>query len=360
MRLSALVLSAAALLSLGCGTPGAPLPPSPGVPKPVSDLEAVRTGSTVRLTWTNPRETTDGELIRKPGTVLVYRRLSTEASGQRVADVVLKPTLKEQQPGVKQTVTDSLSEIFSGGTAVKVADFVSYTVVAESNSGKNGGPSEEANVPLVPVLPQPQITLKVLPGGVVISWQNGATSQDSGHFQTSYIYRIMRREEGAKEPVKVGEAPAVGSGIEFLDSGIEWQKSYEYWVTPVTSWQFEGKRGEVEGESSSESSILANDTFPPARPSGLQAVSSGQTEQPGIDLTWTPNTDQDLAGYNVYRQLGDQPATKISTDLVKTPSFHDGNVEPEVTYIYSVTAVDLRGNESARSEQAQESIPKPQ
>jgi hypothetical protein len=360
MRLSALVLSAAALLSLGCGTPGAPLPPSLGIPKPVSDLEAVRTGSTVRLTWTNPRETTDGELIRKPGKVVVYRRLSTEASGQRVANVVLKPTLKEQQPGVKQTVTDSLTEILSGGTAAKFPDFVSYTVVAESGSGKNGGPSEEADVPLVAVLPKPQIAMKVIPGGVVISWQNDALPQDSGHFQTSHIYRIMRREEGAKEPVKVGEAPAVGSGIEFLDSGVEWQKSYQYWVTPVTSWQVAGKHGEVEGESSSEATIVANDTFPPARPAGLQAVSSGQTEQPGIDLTWTPNTDQDLAGYNIYRQLGDQPATKINTELVKTPSFHDGNVQPGATYIYSVTAVDLRGNESTRSEQAQESIPKPE
>lgn len=360
MRLSALVLSAAAILSLGCGTPGAPLPPSLGIPKPVSDLEVVRTGSTVRITWTNPRETTDGELIRKPGTVLVYRRVSTEASGQRVADVVLKPTLKEQQLGVKQTVTDSLTEILSGGTAAKLADFVSYTVVAESGLGKNGGPSEEADVPLVPVLPQPQITLKVLPGGVVIAWQNAEIAQNRGSFQASYLYRIMRQEEGAKEPVKAGEAPAVGSEIEFLDPGVEWQKSYQYWVTPVTSWRLAGKHGEVEGESSSEATILANDIFPPARPYGLQAVSSGQAEQPGIDLTWTPNTDQDLAGYNVYRQVSDQAPAKINSELVKTPSFHDGNVQPGATYIYSVSAVDLRGNESDRSEQAQESIPKPE
>ena len=360
MRVLGFALLIVASFLTACGTPGAPLPPSLGVPQPVSDLEAVRTGSTVRLTWTNPRETTDGELIRKQGTVVVYRRLSTEASGQRVADVVLKPTLKEQQPGVKQTVTDSLTGILSGGTAAKVADFVSYTVVAESGSGKNGGPSEEASVPLVPVLPQPQITLKVILGGVVVAWQNAATAQNSGGFQASHFYRIMRREEGAKEPVKVGEAPAVGSGIEFLDSGIEWQTSYHYWVTPVTTWQLAGKHGEVKGENSSEATIVANDIFPPARPSGLQTVSSGETEQPGIDLTWTPNTDQDLAGYNVYRQLGDQPPAKLNTELVKTPSFHDGNVQPGATYIYSVTAVDLRGNESGRSEQAQESIPKPE
>jgi hypothetical protein len=358
MRLLGLAALIAVSLLTACGTPGAPLPPSLGIPKPVSDLQAARTGSTVTLTWTNPRETTDGELIRKRGKVLIYRRLSTEASGQRVGEVALAPTLKEQQPGVKQTVTDSLSELLSGPTAAKRADFASYTIVAESSSGKNGGPSEEASVPLVPTLPQPQIALKVIPDGVVVGWQNAATPPSSGSFQTSYSYRIMRREEGAKEPVKVGQVSAVGSAIEFLDSGIEWQKSYEYWVTPVTSWELGGKSGEVEGESSAETAILANDTFPPARPSGLQAVSSGQPEQPGIDLTWSPNTDQDLAGYNVYRQAADQPPAKINNELVKTPSFHDANVQPGTTYVYSVSAVDLRGNESARSEQAQESVPK--
>ena len=360
MPLSALVFSAMTILFLGCGTPGAPLPPSLGIPKPVSDLEATRTGPTVTLIWTNPRETTDGELIRKRGKVVIYRRLSTDSSGQQVGEVALKPTLKEQQPGVKETVTDSLTGLLSGPTAAKGADFVSYTVVAESGSGKSGGPSEEASVPLVATTPRPEIAAKVIPGGVEISWQNAAPSEASRSFRTTYFYRIMRREEGAKEPVKVGEAPAVGSQVDFLDSGIEWQKTYEYWVTPVTSWELAGKHGEVQGESSSQSAILANDTFPPTRPGGLQAVFSGQPEQPGIDLTWTPNTDQDLAGYNVYRQVVDQQPVKINNELVKTPSFHDGSVQPGATYIYSVTAVDLRGNESARSEQAQESAPKPE
>src|SRR5689334_5695239 len=111
MRLLGLMGLIAVSLLTACGTPGAPLPPSLGVPKPVSDLEAARIGFTVTLTWTNPSETTDGELIRKRGKVVIYRRLSTEASGQQVGEVALQPTLKEQQPGAKQTVTDSLSNV---------------------------------------------------------------------------------------------------------------------------------------------------------------------------------------------------------------------------------------------------------
>lgn len=355
MRVLFLVALAAISLLTACGTPGAPQPPSLGIPKPVSDLRAVRTGVTVTLSWTNPTETTDGELIRKQGTAIIYRRLSTEVSGHRIAEVALRPTLKEQQPGANQTVTDSLATLLSGATS---AEFVSYTVVADSSSGKNGGPSQEATVPLVPTLPQPQIAVKVVPAGVLISWQNAAPVSMSRSFQASYAYEIMRRQEGTTDAIKVGQAPAVGTAIEFLDSGIEWQNTYQYWVMPVTSWQLAGRNGEIEGESSSETTILANDTFPPATPWGLQAVFSGQPEQPGIDLTWSPNTDQDLAGYNVYRQTGNEPPMKINDETVKTPSFHDGKIQPGTTYLYSVTAIDLRGNESAHSERASESAPK--
>jgi fibronectin type 3 domain-containing protein len=89
----------------------------------------------------------------------------------------------------------------------------------------------------------------------------------------------------------------------------------------------------------------------------LQAVFSGVGQQPFIDLTWAPNTDADLAGYNVYRrEEGGQPV-KINTELVKTPAFRDTNVQSDQTYFYSVSAVDLRGNESRRSEETSESVP---
>src|SRR4029077_3163281 len=38
----------------GCGSPGVPLPPSLDLPKPVTDLRAVRKGDKVYLMWTVP------------------------------------------------------------------------------------------------------------------------------------------------------------------------------------------------------------------------------------------------------------------------------------------------------------------
>ncbi|MGA3212798.1 MAG: fibronectin type III domain-containing protein, partial [Terriglobales bacterium] len=72
----------------------------------------------------------------------------------------------------------------------------------------------------------------------------------------------------------------------------------------------------------------------------------------------TPATEADLAGYNVFRR-GQAAAdwVKINADLVTTPTYRDEKTAPGHHYTYSVTAVDVRGNESARSEPATELAP---
>ncbi len=105
-------------------------------------------------------------------------------------------------------------------------------------------------------------------------------------------------------------------------------------------------------------SVFADDKFPPAAPAGLQAVFSGLAQQPFIDLTWTPNTEPDLAGYNIYRHAGSEPPVKINPELVKTSSFRDARVSPGMKYFYLVSAVDLRGNESDKSPETSETVPK--
>src|SRR6266852_2063995 len=106
MRAFALIAILGSIFALGCGTPGAPLPPSMGIPKPVSDLQAVRKGDAITLTWSTPTETTDGELIRKPGKMQLSRTIS--GTSQVIAELPLPPTLKEQQAAAP-AAKDSLS-----------------------------------------------------------------------------------------------------------------------------------------------------------------------------------------------------------------------------------------------------------
>jgi len=89
----------------------------------------------------------------------------------------------------------------------------------------------------------------------------------------------------------------------------------------------------------------------------LQAVASGPGQKTFIDLVWAPVSDVDLDGYNVYRHEEGSAAVKVNTEPLKTPAYRDASVVSGKSYFYSVSAVDVRGNESARSEEASEAVP---
>ena len=57
-------------------------------------------------------------------------------------------------------------------------------------------------------------------------------------------------------------------------------------------WNLAAKQ--VEGDDTPPVTVVAHDVFPPATPTGLQAVFSGPGQKPFIDLVWTPNTEPDL------------------------------------------------------------------
>lgn len=351
-----LILGLATLL--GCGVPGAPLPPSADIPRFVGDLKAIRKGDTVTLTWTTPTETSDGELIRKPGKMLVQRALrsgpNSEIVFQTIAELPLPPTLKEGR-GEQATAKDTLTNVLHSGGA----DFAVYTVLAEGHNGKSFGLPNRVSVPLVPNLPPPQkVSAKAVPTGVMISWEESGSAQSAPNTQTQYVYKLMRRLQGAKDPVLVTQLNASDHPTNFIDTGIDWERSYQYWIVSVTVWQDENRKGQIEGEDSLVVDVLAHDSFPPGNPSGVEAVYSAAAPNSFIDITWTANTEPDLAGYNVYRHTGNDPAVKINSDLVKTPRFADPGVQPGMKYFYSVSAVDLRGNESGKSEETSETVPK--
>ena len=69
-------------------------------------------------------------------------------------------------------------------------------------------------------------------------------------------------------------------------------------------------------------------------------------------LTWTANTESDLAGYRVYR-CSEQPCSRVSgtasvlATVGSVTSFNIGT--PAVTQYYFITAYDSASNESGES-----------
>jgi len=354
----------AALLSLtGCGVPGIPKPPSLDLPRPVTALRAVRKGNLVFLAWTIPTETTDGLRVRHLGVTRICR--STEPTASDCVNpigTVTPPTPESQQkksatPGEKlqASYTDQLppSLLRDDPTAQ-----LFYAVSVFNQRGRSAGLSNKVAVPAGAVLPPPSdFRAQVTADGVLLSWTGNPQSAETP--QLRHIYRVYRREDGTKADTITGEMPfgALRTYL-LLDHSFEWEKTYEYRATIVYLIHVEGRpETQFEGDDTPSVRVFAHDIFPPAVPSGLQAVFSGAGQQPFIDLIWAPDTDADLAGYNVYRHEPGTTEQKINSEILKTSAFRDSNVTPGHTYFYSVSAVDLRGNESAHSAETSESVP---
>jgi hypothetical protein len=355
-------------LLAGCGTPGPPLPPSLELPQPVTDLSAGRKGDKVSLSWTVPNRTTDQERVRHLGVTRICRSSTGTMSGcaSSVGEVPAPPPppppskknkSKKATEKVRASYADTLPrELEEQDPTAQIA----YAVSVLNTRGRSAGLSNQVLVPGAPTVPPPSdFTAEVTAQGVRVSWSCGPTITAPTPV-LRYRIRVYRRVEGGKTETRVGETDAQDCAkLELLDPTIRWEKNHFYRGTVVTVISAPGRpEAEVEGDDTPVVKVFARDIFPPAVPSGLQAVFSGVGQAPFVDLVWAPNADVDLVGYNVYRhEEGSGPPAKINSELLKSPAFRDANVISGKTYFYSVSALDLRGNESAKSDEASEVIP---
>ena len=363
-RYSFLAFALSFALLLGCGVPGIPRPPSLDLPRPVTDLRAVRKGNLVYLAWTAPIETTDNLPVRGVTSPVVCR--SPGAMRPGCAGGVLPAMLdlqksapRKSQPGPasRQNFVDILPSTLLGYDPTAQ---IFYAVSVFNRNNRTAGISNVVSVPAVVALPPPaDFHAEVTAEGVILTWPGipGVTGIPDTP-ELSHRYRIYRRDEKTNQDAVAGEVPLYAFPPRLADHSFEWEKTYFYRATIVTLLHPSGQpETQFEGADTPPVKVFAHDIFPPAVPSDLQAVFSGVGQQPFIDLIWAPDTEADLAGYNVYRREEGSEPVKINSAPIKSPSFRDTNDLSGHTYFYSVSAIDVRGNESARSPEASERVP---
>ncbi len=92
--------------------------------------------------------------------------------------------------------------------------------------------------------------------------------------------------------------------------------------------------------------FLPDSLRPPAAPWNLQAVSLNDT----VKLSWDKNTENDLAGYNVYRSRTEEGGyVKLNDTLLVDNFYVDTAVFNDTAYFYAITAIDTLNNESRYS-----------
>jgi hypothetical protein len=342
----------------GCGMPGAPQPPSLQLARPVEDLTASRKGNKVTLDWTLPRKNMDRTLVKNIPESRVCRHEGTAlmsgcAEVGSAANTKPPETPKgEMPPAVRMKYVDTLPANLGEQDP---AGFVRYAVEVMNTRDRSAGLSNQVLIPVAPTIAPPEhVTVKVEADGVLIAWTD-ATIPEAPKGLT-YRYRIERSAAGANAYLALADVEPVTEGF-YLDKTFAWETKYDYRITSVSEVHAQGVNMAVEGDDSAAVATFTRDIYPPSDPTGLQAVFSSVGQKPFIDLTWAPNLEGDLAGYNIFRSADGGEPVKLNRQLVTVPSYRDENVVAGKTYRYSVSAVDLRGNESGRSGEAAETVP---
>jgi hypothetical protein len=353
------------LVLTGCGTPGAPLPPSLNLPDPVANLSASRAGNQVSLTWTMPKRNTDKLLLKGDLPVRLCRKEDEGACAPVAADLFFAP-------GASGAFTETLPPALATGAPRPLT----YFVELPNRKGRSAGLSNAAAVPAgqAPAAVA-NLTAEVRRDGALLRWTPETPATPPSAPTAIRLHRRLlttrpqakpKAQQGilAPQPEQLDQSLLVDSdavGLA-LDKEIRLGETYVYRAQRVARITVGTQTLELAGPLSAPVRVEALDIFPPAVPTGLAAVATSPSagSEAAIDLSWQPNTETDLAGYAVYRREGGESWQRISpAQPLAGPAFHDARIQPGRTYRYAVTAIDQGGHESARSAEAEETVPNP-
>ena len=357
----------------GCGAPGEPTPPSPPVPVAVTDLAAQQAGDAVQLTFTLPSKTVAGERL-------------TETPGIEILRGAFKP---DGSPDTKsfhtvETIPGALVGNYRAVDKVQIINRISpdelrtYPGAALAyrlrTRASRKRASADSNTVIVRIRPVPELITsvhtEVTESAIELSWSVPTRTSAGDPLPGISEYRVYRGEIDPASASAVANdlsqakwrAPLalLGSTLTngYRDTNFEFGKAYLYTVRTAIP----GDGGIVESSDSVPAIVAPRDVFPPAVPQGLVAavVSPEPNAAPEVDLSWSINTETDLAGYHVYRsEQQDTLGQLVTPDLLLSPAYRDTSVQPGQRYWYSVTAVDRSGNESAPSARVAAEVAQP-
>jgi predicted small lipoprotein YifL len=266
-----------------------------------------------------------------------------------------------------------------------------YAVFGISARGRKGPLSKRIVVPLVPPPPPPTVpSMAYDEKAVTVSWQPAVMSPlvsspaEAPLEAPGQAPPPAPMHEGGSSPAPMAKTPVTNpspSAPDVLPSKLigvtlptiaynvydatNPQSVVKLTPTPIAAARFSDPRitwgdercylvrtAETVGGLTIESDPVAapceklTDTFPPAVPKAVTAISS----EGAINLIWEPNSERDLAGYIVMRGANrpGAPLEPVTPAPIQEPIFKD-TVPAGVQYAYAVKAVDKAGNASAPS-----------
>jgi hypothetical protein len=367
----------ATFIVVGCGAPAAPLPPTLNLPQPVRDLAAERAGDAVHLTFSVPQKTTDKLPVRGPMTAQLCRSVESDPC-QPVGTLAIPARQKAA------AMDDKLPFELAQGPPRLLTYKVSILNHAAKSYGESTPAYTAAGASLAAV-----IGFSAMPrrNGIVLSWQANHQAAntpawirfdrtrtsapppqpESHNSNRNPLTGGKTAEEPAEQILRLPETVAQHHASA-IDTTAHTGNSYRYIAQRVEQISVDGRSFEISSLPSAPAETAYRDVFPPPVPTGL--VSAADTAAKAIDLDWTPDVDPSLAGYIVYRRavgnaVGNAAGNGVGGNVqpqrisppgkpVTTSNWTDTTAVPGQRYAYSVSAIDVSGNESQRSAEVQD------
>lgn len=358
----AAVVALTCVLLCSCAAQAPPHPPRVERPVAVRDLTAEQVGTSIELRFTRPDSATDGELLTKPIEIEIFRRVTpSNAKPGRSASTGPGPetpspprtTLKGID--LSRRTVDRKVEYSDQIPPADFSQFLGSTLTFRVRALTRGFHarriegelSNTAPVTLLDVSrPVEGLALEVTEKALKLRWSPPTESVSGRPLAAIAGYRVYRSDSRRSGPYRrVGEV----SEPSYADTNFAFGHLYSYKVRAVSREDSQT----AESLDSAALEILPRDVFPPAAPGGL----TGLYTAAAVELLWNPNTEPDLAGYNIYRREARGHAERLNAELLRSPLFRDTTLTPGGRYSYSVTAVDLSGNESAASLEVEVDVP---
>jgi hypothetical protein len=361
-------------------------------------------GDHVVLRWTTPSRTTDDMDIKSPMTAEICRETENRPSTPAAK-------LAPCPPVHRLTVVPGLSEVTDTLPPALQADpvrLLTYRIQIFNSTGHSAGNSTIAAYAAAGQAPPEvnQLQAHAAEQGAILEWSGEGQRAAGPSASPADIVDLKRVDLSATPPSQKKNmppaskppgrnsgksksaqpkqtdreppneihlrAPDIGAGSKrdtagTVDTTAAMGDTYTYAAQRVRAVTIGNRNLEIASQTSAPVTLVMRDTFPPKPPTGLATIPGntppdpavpGTKPQPYIDLSWEPNSEADLAGYRVYRQLArpdgspQGPLARLTALPIPVPAYRDVAVRPGQGYIYTVTAVDATGNESAPSAKA--------
>jgi len=347
-------LIVALLASIGCGQPSIPLPPSLNLPRPVENLTAQRTGDTVTLHWTMPKETTDKLPLKGPVQAEIWFYDIRQFYGchsdcsydlhslRRIAVQSFAPASQASFTYTLPAQANYAGQFWSVRLLNKAGRFAGIPLVGSVET--IGGPA----------VPTPAaVTVTSTAAGVHLTWaaQPNLNMPDDIIKSTTQSI-LVHRSLIALPPTKPAKPVPTDMDLVIngdpgtaIDNTALWNAQYSYSIQRIyTSYVGNDTYIKTNSLPSVSITVATKDIYPPAVPTGLAVVLAATNT---IELSWLPNTEPDLTGYIVYRSTATSThLTRLTTAPITVPSFQDATAAPATQYFYCISAIDTSDNES--------------